>query len=166
MSVAPHKTLPSMLKNPAVILLSLCVFAASACVGEKAIVSTLIPAETTLGEVRVNAQNAIIAVGAVRLIRSAGLILLEVTPSHVDLADVKRVVESVPGVVNVHDLHVWEVTSGMPAVSAHMIVGRDEDCHARRRELEQLLAAEFGIEHTTLQVDHAGDGRLVELGRF
>ena len=56
-----------------------------------------------------------------------------------------------------HDLHVWTITSGFPALSAHVLVGRGEDCHGRRRELERLLHDEFGIEHTTLQVDHASE---------
>ncbi len=75
-------------------------------------------------------------------------------------------VASAPGVVEVHDLHVWTITSGFPALSAHVLVRPGEDCHGRRRELEQLLRDEFGIEHTTLQVDHAGEGGLVEMGRF
>lgn len=62
-----------------------------------------------------------------------------------------------PGVVEVHDLHVWTITSGFPALAAHVLVGRDEDCHARRRDLEELLAREYNIDHTTLQVDHLGD---------
>jgi cobalt-zinc-cadmium efflux system protein len=61
------------------------------------------------------------------------------------------------GVTEVHDLHIWTITSGFPALSAHVLVGRHEDCHARRRDLEELLAHEFGISHTTLQVDHTGD---------
>jgi cobalt-zinc-cadmium efflux system protein len=72
-----------------------------------------------------------------------------------------------PGVVEVHDLHIWTITSGFPALSAHVLVGQGEDCHARRRELELLLREEFAIEHTTLQVEHARDrDALVELGRF
>jgi cobalt-zinc-cadmium efflux system protein len=59
-------------------------------------------------------------------------------------------------VVGVHDLHIWEVTSGFPALSAHVLVGADNDCHDARRELERMLHDEFEIEHTTLQVDHAG----------
>jgi cobalt-zinc-cadmium efflux system protein len=66
----------------------------------------------------------------------------------------------------VHDLHVWTITSGFPALSAHVLVRPGEDCHGRRRELERLLHDEFGIEHTTLQVDHAGESGLVEIGRF
>ena len=58
------------------------------------------------------------------------------------------------GVVEVHDLHVWEVTSGFPALSAHVRVTRDSDCHEARRRLEQLLRERFGIEHTTLQMEH------------
>jgi cobalt-zinc-cadmium efflux system protein len=59
-----------------------------------------------------------------------------------------------PSVANVHDLHVWEITSGFPALSAHVLVRPGDDCHAVRRDLEQLVARRFGIEHTTLQVDH------------
>jgi cobalt-zinc-cadmium efflux system protein len=57
-------------------------------------------------------------------------------------------------VVEVHDLHVWEVTSGFPALSAHVLVGRENDCHATRRGLERMLHDEFDLHHTTLQVDH------------
>ena len=60
------------------------------------------------------------------------------------------------GVAEVHDLHIWEVTSGFPALSAHVLVGHQTDCHAARRALERMLHDEFAIEHTTLQVDHEG----------
>jgi cobalt-zinc-cadmium efflux system protein len=59
--------------------------------------------------------------------------------------------------VEVHDLHLWEVTTGFPALAAHVVVAPDEDCHARRRELQSLLGEDFGIRHVTLQVDHATD---------
>ena len=61
------------------------------------------------------------------------------------------------GVMEVHDLHIWTITSGFPALSAHVLVGQSEDCHARRRYLEDQVAREYGISHTTLQVDHVGD---------
>ena len=61
-----------------------------------------------------------------------------------------------PGVTEVHDLHIWDVTSGMPALSAHVLVEPDGDCHAVRRGLEHLLQSDYRIRHTTLQVDHAG----------
>jgi cobalt-zinc-cadmium efflux system protein len=67
-----------------------------------------------------------------------------------------------PGVVEVHDLHVWEVTSGFPSLSAHVTVGRDSDCHAVRRGLEALLVERFDLHHTTLQVDHDG-GELLTI---
>ena len=59
--------------------------------------------------------------------------------------------------VDVHDLHIWTITSGFPALAAHVLVRPGEDCHAKRRELEALLRDSYGIEHTTLQVDHAND---------
>jgi len=59
----------------------------------------------------------------------------------------------VEGVEEVHDLHLWTITSGLPALAAHVLIGESQDCHERRRELEQTIYREFGIEHTTLQVD-------------
>jgi cobalt-zinc-cadmium efflux system protein len=69
---------------------------------------------------------------------------------------------AVPGISEVHDLHVWEVTSGFPALSAHVLVPAGSDCHAKRRELDRLLHDRFGIEHTTLQVAHE-NGELLHL---
>jgi len=92
-----------------------------------------------------------------RLVRDSINILLEGTPPGIDADEVGRSMAGVPGVSEVHDLHVWTITSGFPALAAHVLVGRDEDCHARRRDLEEVLAREYGIEHTTLQVDHVGD---------
>lgn len=92
-----------------------------------------------------------------RLVRESTNILLEGTPPGIDAGEVGRSMARVPGVSEVHDLHVWTITSGFPALAAHVLVGRDEDCHARRRDLEEVLAREYGIEHTTLQVDHTGD---------
>ena len=101
------------------------------------------------------------------ILRDSTSILLESAPRGMDARAVGERLARAPGVVEVHDLHVWTITSGFPALSAHVLVGRGEDCHGRRRELEALLLEEFGIEHTTLQVDHVSDpGGLVEIGRF
>jgi cobalt-zinc-cadmium efflux system protein len=67
-------------------------------------------------------------------------------------------------VIEVHDLHVWEVTSGFPALAAHVLVAPGDDCHRIRRELELLLDERFSIAHTTLQVEHERDSRqLLEI---
>jgi cobalt-zinc-cadmium efflux system protein len=100
------------------------------------------------------------------ILRDATSILLEASPKGIETRAVGRRLAGAPGVVEVHDLHIWTITSGFPALSAHVLVRSGEDCHARRRELEQLLRGEFGIAHTTLQVDHASEPGLVELGRF
>ena len=100
------------------------------------------------------------------ILRDSTAILLESTPRGIDADALGQRLASAPGVVEVHDLHVWTITSGFMALSAHVLVSPGEDCHGRRRELERLLRDEFGIEHTTLQVDHAVDGGLVEMGRF
>jgi cobalt-zinc-cadmium efflux system protein len=100
------------------------------------------------------------------ILRDSTAILLESTPRGIDADALGQRLAAAPGVVEVHDLHVWTITSGFMALSAHVLVSPGEDCHGRRRELELLLRDEFGIEHTTLQVDHAVDGGLVEMGRF
>jgi cobalt-zinc-cadmium efflux system protein len=100
------------------------------------------------------------------IIRDSTGILLEAAPRGIDTAALGRRLAAAPGIVEVHDLHVWTITSGFPALSAHVLVRPGEDCHGRRRELERLLHDEFGIDHTTLQVDHVEEGGLVEMERF
>jgi cobalt-zinc-cadmium efflux system protein len=92
-----------------------------------------------------------------KLLRDSVGILLEQAPRGLDVNEVGERMVALPGVEEVHDLHVWMITSGFPALSAHVLVAGDDDCHERRRELEQVLYRDFGIEHTTLQVDHVGD---------
>ena len=92
-----------------------------------------------------------------KLMRDSVGILLEASPRGINAEELGQKMVGVKGVVEVHDLHVWTITSGFPALAAHVLVGREEDCHQRRRELEKVLYREFGIEHTTLQVDHVGD---------
>jgi cobalt-zinc-cadmium efflux system protein len=110
--------------------------------------------------------GVLVLASAWSILRDSTEILLESTPRGLDADALGRRLAHAPGVVEVHDLHVWTITSGFPALSAHVLVRPGEDCHGRRRELERLLHDEFGIDHTTLQVDHADEGRLVELGRF
>jgi cobalt-zinc-cadmium efflux system protein len=96
--------------------------------------------------------------------RSAG-VLLEAAPRGLDPDAIGHALAAHPGVREVHDLHVWEVTSGFPALSAHVLVAAGADCHARRVELERLLSERFGLEHTTLQVEHEADGGLIDITR-
>jgi cobalt-zinc-cadmium efflux system protein len=97
------------------------------------------------------------------VLRDSVQILLEGAPPGLDARELGRRLAESPGVVEVHDLHVWTITSGFPALAAHVLVDRGDDCHARRREIEELLRREYGIEHTTLQVDHAGAPSLVSI---
>jgi cobalt-zinc-cadmium efflux system protein len=97
------------------------------------------------------------------ILRDSVVILLEATPSGIDAREVGRRMAAAEGVVEVHDLHIWTITSGFPALSAHVLVARGDDCHARRLELEQMLAGEFGLEHTTLQVEHVGEQRGLQI---
>jgi cobalt-zinc-cadmium efflux system protein len=95
-----------------------------------------------------------------RLLRETGRVLLEAAPEGYAPADIVAAITGQPGVASVHDVHVWLITSGFPALSAHVLVQRPADCHQVRRDLERLLADRFGLDHTTLQVDHAPDELL------
>jgi cobalt-zinc-cadmium efflux system protein len=97
------------------------------------------------------------------ILRDSIAILLETTPPGIDAQEVGRRMAEAEGVAEVHDLHIWTITSGFPALSAHVLVRRGDDCHARRRELEELLAGEFGLEHTTLQVEHVGESEGLQI---
>jgi cobalt-zinc-cadmium efflux system protein len=94
------------------------------------------------------------------LVKASGRIFLEAAPEGLDPQAIGRALVAGPGVVEVHDLHVWEVTSGFPALSAHVLVAATQDCHEARREMEAMLRERFGLDHTTLQVDHVGGGLL------
>ena len=99
---------------------------------------------------------------AYMLLRESGRVFLEAAPRGLDPQAIGLRMAGQTGVTEVHDLHIWEVTSGFVALSAHVLVGRDSDCHDVRRALERILHDEFGLEHTTLQVDHEG-GDLLEI---
>jgi cobalt-zinc-cadmium efflux system protein len=103
---------------------------------------------------------ALMIAAGVSLVRDSGRVFLEAAPPGLDPQAIGQALASQAGVVEVHDLHVWEITSGFPALSAHVLVGSGSDCHDVRRALEALLHERFALEHTTLQVDHSGDALL------
>jgi cobalt-zinc-cadmium efflux system protein len=119
------------------------------------------------GPVRADAAAALLVAAlmlraAWRLLRESGRMLLDIAPAGLSVEEIGHAMAATPQVVEVHDLHVWEVTSGFPSLSAHVLVEPGADCHRIRRELEQLLRERFSLEHTTLQVEHA-PARLVQI---
>lgn len=106
---------------------------------------------------------AIMLRAAYGLLLESGRVFLEAAPRGVDPDEIGRALAEQPGVFEVHDLHVWEVTSGFPAFSAHIVVGEDIDCHSVRLCLEHELHERFGLEHTTLQVDHRHPDGLLQV---
>jgi cobalt-zinc-cadmium efflux system protein len=102
---------------------------------------------------------------AYELLKESGRIFLEAAPESAPPADVGRAIVAHPGVVEAHDLHVWTVTSGFPALAAHVLVDPGADCHRIRLELERMLREQFAIDHTTLQVEHVGVASGLEIGR-
>jgi cobalt-zinc-cadmium efflux system protein len=98
---------------------------------------------------------ALMLKAGVSLVRDSGRIFLEAAPVNLDPQALGAELCAVDGVVEVHDLHVWEITSGEPAASAHILVAEGLDCHQIRIEIEALLAERHQLTHSTLQVDHA-----------
>jgi cobalt-zinc-cadmium efflux system protein len=94
------------------------------------------------------------------LLRDSGRVLLEAAPAELDPNIIGDALAGTHGVAEVHDLHVWTIASGQPALSAHVLVAPAADCHSFRLELQNLVRHRFHIGHTTLQVDHVGDGPL------
>jgi cobalt-zinc-cadmium efflux system protein len=94
------------------------------------------------------------------LIGQSGRIFLEAAPAGLDPAALGAAMAARPHVAEVHDLHIWEITTEMPAASAHVLVEPRQDCHAVRADLEELLSREYGISHLTLQVDHSPEATL------
>ncbi len=100
-----------------------------------------------------------------QLLHATTLIFLDLSPGGIEPGEVGQAIAAFPEVVEAHDLHVWSVSDGFPALSAHVLVQPSADCHAIRRDLETMLRERFGITHTTLQVDHAAKGGLIHLRR-
>jgi len=106
---------------------------------------------------------AIMLAAAYRLLVESGRVFLEASPRGLDPETIGNAMAAVQGVVEVHDLHVWEVTSGFPALAAHVLVGAGDDCHAVRLALEHELRERFAIDHTTLQVEHRHRDELLQV---
>ncbi|HLM09271.1 MAG TPA: cation diffusion facilitator family transporter [Thermoleophilaceae bacterium] len=95
-----------------------------------------------------------------RLLRDSARVLLEAAPRDLDPHEIGHALAAEHHVVEVHDLHVWEVTSGFPALSAHVTVRAGCDTQAHRRQLADLLRERFGVTHSTLQVETLHEGPL------
>jgi cobalt-zinc-cadmium efflux system protein len=98
-----------------------------------------------------------------RLIKEPFDVLMESAPANIDVDGIGAAICQVPGVRSVHDLHVWTVTAGFPALAAHVVVARGSDRDLIRQQLELELGESFGIEHTTLQMEEEAEGGLLRV---
>ena len=92
------------------------------------------------------------------LVRASGRVFLEAAPPGLHPDEIATAILAMPHVNRLDDLHVWEVTSDLPALAAHVLVSPEVDCHDTRRDIEAMLRQRFGISHTTLQTDHCAPG--------
>ena len=125
----------------------------------------------TTGFARADAIASLVVVAlmlraGLSLVGASGRIFLEAAPAGLDPDAIGDELAGTPQVVEIHDLHVWLITSGQPALSAHVLVVPGGDCHAVRRTLQSRLHEKYGITHATLQVDHLGgdDGEVLQIG--
>lgn len=113
---------------------------------------------------------AMILPRSLSLLRGAVDVLLETTPQHIDLDDVRRHIAKVPGVVDVHDLHAWMITSGMPMLSVHVTVTDDvlaeRGVGALLDEFSDCVASHFEVEHATFQIEPASHRAHEHLGEI
>ncbi|MDE3131322.1 MAG: cation transporter [Acidobacteriota bacterium] len=98
---------------------------------------------------------AVMLRAAYGLLRASARVMMEAAPEGIDPDAIGQLLAAQPGVAEVHDLHIWEVTSGFPAISAHVVVDAGQDCHELRRALSAILRDRFELAHSTLQVEHA-----------
>jgi cobalt-zinc-cadmium efflux system protein len=106
---------------------------------------------------------ALMVRSGIGLLAASGRVLLEGAPPGLEPAKIGPVLAAVAGVVEVHDLHVWQVGSDLPVLTAHVLIAEGEDPHEVRLRLEEVLRERFGLHHSTLQVDHPPKPRLIEL---
>ncbi len=103
--------------------------------------------------------SVLVLFSAWHLLREAVEVLLEAVPAHIDPDEVRAAMLEVPDVEEVHDLHVWTITSGMDALSGHVVVGERAERRPSSeilRELHRLLHDRFGLHHTTIQIEPRG----------
>jgi cobalt-zinc-cadmium efflux system protein len=105
----------------------------------------------------------LIAFSAWSVLRESVAVLLEAAPRGMDVDAVGQAIAEHDGVSDVHDLHIWTITSGFVALSAHVVVEEGHDCHVRQREVATMLHERFDIAHTTLQTDHSRDSGFVPI---
>src|SRR4029078_11761239 len=105
---------------------------------------------------------ALMLVASWRVLGGSGRVVLDIAREGLPVTEIGTAMAAHPGVVEVHDLHVWEVTTEFPTLSAHALVQPGADCHGIPRDRESLLRDRFGLEHTTLQVEHA-PAKLVQI---
>jgi cobalt-zinc-cadmium efflux system protein len=107
--------------------------------------------------------SALVLASSWRLIKEPFDVLMESAPANLDVEGMGAAICAEQGVRSVHDLHVWTVTAGFGAVAAHVVVARDSDRDLIRRRLELTLHDQFGIGHTTLQMEEEAEGGLLRV---
>lgn len=89
-----------------------------------------------------------------RLTKQATVIFLEAVPKDISTPQVAAELLKIPGVKQIHDLHIWSISSNQVSLSAHILVDKDSSCHSVAKQAKEILQNKFAIKHVTLQLDH------------
>ncbi len=103
------------------------------------------------------AISVLIVLSSVRLVRESFHVFMEGVPGHIDAEALEKALGAVPGVLSVHDLHVWTITSGFVSLSAHLTVRKGADARTVLRDANEVLTSRFGIRHSTLQTEEGDE---------
>lgn len=111
------------------------------------------------------AISTLIIYSSWRLVADAVNILLEGTPSHINAAAVEESMRAIPGVRAVHDLHIWTITSGRHAVTAHVVINDAKESYQVLREVRKMLREKFALTHSTIQIEDPTFATVVHFGK-
>ena len=103
------------------------------------------------------AISVLIVLSSVRIVRESFNVFMEGVPPDIDAGALEKALGAVPGVLSVHDLHVWTITSGFVSLSAHLTVRKGADVRAVLRDANEVLTSRFGIRHSTLQTEEGDE---------
>jgi cobalt-zinc-cadmium efflux system protein len=99
--------------------------------------------------------SVIIVISAMRLIFDTAHLIMDGTPTEIDASEVEKALRQVPMVKDIHDLHIWSITSGMPSLSVHVVCEESKDCyhHDLFVKIKKMLVDKFKIDHVTIQLE-------------
>ncbi|MBS4192663.1 cation transporter [Bacillus sp. FJAT-49705] len=100
----------------------------------------------------------LIIISGWRVTKESLHILMEGSPAHIEMENVRAALKKIPGILEIHDIHVWSITSGMPMLSCHIVIGEESVHDTILHDAQSILHDDFGIDHSTIQAEKGAFG--------